>query len=203
MKNNNGFTLIELLVALGVFAVLAIVTSQALVNSLETRERLLHQENRLSAIQLALILIKRDMTQASVRPVRTDKMHILPPFSGDQHAVEWTRDGLTNPKGIEKRSTLKRVALLCQQNQLIRRRWHALDTTTRKDFDDTVLLDHLTQCHFNYLNHQLESLPVWRSEAIGLNQGKEPLPKALQLILTLSDYGQGNFLFIIPEALYD
>lgn len=198
----KGFTLIEILIALAVFALLATITSSALYYAFNTRARLTKQAEQLTALDLAILLIERDTEQIVLRPVRGNDMHLFPAFIGDPHYLELTRGGLVNPNSDEKRSTLQRVAILCQNNKLLRRTWMSLDTTDRKAYRDKVLIQNLSQCKFSYLNHNLQVLSEWHANAVQQNQRAEPLPKAIQMNLTLGTWGKISYLFVINEALY-
>ncbi|MBI2785153.1 MAG: GspJ family T2SS minor pseudopilin variant LspJ [Legionella longbeachae] len=198
----KGFTLIEILIALAVFAILATITTSVLYNAFTTRSRVNEQSERLSKIQLAISLIQQDTIQTVERPIRGNDMRLFPPFIGQTNYLEFTRDGDVNPGSIEKRSTLKRIAYVCQSGTLLRRTWANLDPVNRNVYEDKLLLDHLINCHFEYLNQNSQTLPEWREQAVNINQSKEPLPKAVQFNMTLQDLGEINLLFTIPEALY-
>lgn len=199
---HQGFTLIEILIALAVFAILATITSSVLYNAFTARSRVNEQSNRLNELQLAISLIQQDTSQTIERAIRTNEMTLSPAFIGQTNYLEFTRDGVVNPGSIEKRSTLKRVAYGCQGGALVRRYWNTIDTINKNTYEEKLLLSHLTECHFGYLNQNLQILPEWREQAITLNQRKEPFPKAIQVNVTLQDMGEINLLFTIPEALY-
>lgn len=202
MNKKSGFTLIEILIALAVFAILATVTSSVMYYAFNTRARVNQQADRLNTVQLALLLLERDITQAIPRAVFGNEMHLFPAFIGQPAYFELTRLGLENPHSLEKRSNLQRLAYVCNNNQLLRRIWPILDSTNRDRYEDRIVLDNLTACRFAYLNHNLQVLPEWRENAVRQNQKAEPLPKAIQINLTLKDWDKISLLFIIPEALY-
>lgn len=202
MSKQHGFTLLEILIALAVFAILATITSSAMYYAFNTRARVNEQADRLNTLQLAVTLIERDVEQIVARAIRGNEMHLFPAFIGQHQYLELTRNGIVNPNSEEKRSSLKRIAYVCQNNQLLRRSWESLDTTNRKLYEDKVLLDNIVNCKFAYLNHSLQVLPEWRENALQQNQQSEPLPKAIQFTLTLKDWDKMSLLFIIPEALY-
>jgi len=202
MKYKNGFTLIEILVALAVFAILATITSSAMYYAFNTRARVTVQADQLASIQLAISLIERDTWQAVNRSVYRTNMQKISAFTGKNNYFELTRSGISNPQNSEQRSTLQRVAWLCNGSKLIRRSWVMLDTPDSKQFEDKVFLSNLTKCSFSYLNHTLQVLPEWRENAVQSNQTPEPLPKAIQFNFALSGWGNFSFLFTISRSLY-
>ena len=208
MRKNSAFTLIEVLIALSLFALLAAITSSSMYYAFNARSRVSAQADRLNSLQLAISLIKQDTEEIAARTIRSNAFHLFPAFVGLPNYIELTRGGLPNPNAAEKRSTLKRIALLCQDNQLIRRSWPALDTPNRDIFEDKVLLDNLDDCHFAFLDESLQFLSEWRSNSMPNAPATNAptvkmLPKAIQLNLALPNWGKGAFLFIIPEALYE
>ncbi|MFI4963126.1 MAG: GspJ family T2SS minor pseudopilin variant LspJ [Legionellales bacterium] len=202
MKPFKGFTLIEILIALTVFAILASITSSALYHAFSTRARVNSQADQLNALQMAISIIEQDTIQIVDRGVRGTDMHPVAAFIGQAKYLEFTRDGVINPKSKEKRSTLKRVALVCEGGQLLHRTWISLDAPNRTNFEDKILLEQITHCYFNYLDHSLQPLTEWHDQALTQNQTKEPFPKAIQVNLTLKEWGEMNMLFIIPGAVY-
>jgi general secretion pathway protein J len=200
-KSNHGFTLLEILIAIAVFAILATLTSSALYYTFNTRARVTEQADRLTSLQLTLSLLERDAAQLLDRPIRTNEMRLFPAFIGQKNYMEFTRGGSANPNSLEKRSTLIRIGLLCSNNQLIRRNWLSLDRANNDHHDDKVLLKELVQCQFSYLNKTLQVLPEWQASAGQVAQ-IEPLPKAIQLNLSIKDWGKISFLLPILKADY-
>ena len=203
MNKHHGFTLIEVLIALTLFAILAAITSSSMYYAFNARARVSAQADRLNALQLTISIIKQDTTEIATRPIRGNEFHLFPAFVGLSDYIELTRGGLPNPNGAEKRSTLKRLALLCRDNQLIRRSWSTLDAPNHDIFEDKVLLSNLDDCHFAFLDANLQLLSEWRSNSMPNATTIKMLPKAIQLNLAMPDWGKGTFLFIIPEALYE
>ncbi|WP_133127305.1 GspJ family T2SS minor pseudopilin variant LspJ [Legionella nagasakiensis] len=198
----HGYTLIEIMVALAVFAILAVLTSVAMYHAFNTRARVSFHADRLNELQLAVIMMTRDAEQAVNRPVREKEMHLIPSFVGQPYYFEFTRAGLVNPNGLEDRSTLKRIAFICHNQQLIRRSWSTLDEPKRKQYQDKILLNHLEACSFAYLTHNRQILSEWHEHVVMQNQIKDPMPIGIQLTLKLNNWGEMSLLFIIPEGLY-
>lgn len=202
MNNKKGFTLIEILIALSIFAIIATITSSTMYYAFTTRDRVAKQAEQLVTLQLAISLLERDTSQIVERPIRSTNMQEFAAFTGQPKYMELTRNGMTNPQSLEKRSTLKRVAYVCKGNQLLRRSWESLDAVKREKYDDRVLISNLAKCQFNYLNQNLQVLPEWHGSAPAQNQKSETLPKAIQVILSLNNWGNSNFLFPLPKAIY-
>ena len=198
----GGFTLLEILIALSVFAILATITSSAMFHAFNTRAKVSAQSARLSDLQLTMALIRRDTLQIVERSVRGNELHLFPPFTGQSNFIEFTRGGEVNPLGSAKRSTLKRVAYLCRKNQFIRRSWDVLDTPSRSQHQDKILLDNLNECSFAYLAHNQQILPEWHEYALKQDQRQETLPTAIQFTFNLTDWGNMSLLFILPSAFY-
>lgn len=203
MKNNLGYTLIEVMVALLIFVIIAGTTSGILYHVFNTRDRINAQAKELGDLQLAITLIQRDTQQMVDRAILGNDMHNFPPFIGLSNYVEFTHGGVVNPNGEEERSTLSRVAFLCEKNQLIRRSWAHLDLPSRNTYVDSLLLSNLEGCSFAYLGKNLQRLSEWKAYALQQNQQNETLPLALQLQLKVHGWGESVMLFIIPQSLYD
>jgi len=202
MKKRKGFTLLEILIALTIFAILATITSSSLYYAFNTRNLVNIQANRLNELQLAISIIQQDTLQIVDRAIRGNEMRQFPVLVGQSEYMEFTRDGFVNPKSRQKRSTLKRIGLACLDGALVHRTWNSLDPIDRNQYEDRVLIKNVNKCTFSYLNQNLQSLPEWREEALNEEQQTEIFPKALQINLTLKDWGPINLLFIVPKALY-
>jgi general secretion pathway protein J len=198
----QAFTLIEILIALSVFAILATVTSSILYDSFKTKEIISEHADNLGRIQIAITLLDNDTRQIIDRPIVTDNSQTIAAFVGRPDYLSFTREGITNPLALEKRSTLRRVALMCQGDKLIRRSWDVLDPPNIKRYDDKLLLDNLNSCYFRFLNRSLSLLDEWHERAVGLNQKPEPIPQAIQLNIDINHWGKANLLFLIPEAAF-
>jgi general secretion pathway protein J len=162
MKNlTKGFTLIEVLVALTIFAVMASLTSYILFHSFNTDKQLQAHSQQSHNIEFALTLLRRDTQQSIERAIRGNDQSLIKAFIGTPTLAEWSRGGFNNPDAIERRSTIKRIAYLCQRGALIRRTWALLDTPDRSDFHSTVLLNNLKSCSFTYINSEHKPINTW------------------------------------------
>lgn len=202
MKKSPGFTLLEILIALSIFSILAVITSVAMFHAFNTRAKVNTQADILHSVQLSMSLLQHDMRQMTNRAVRGNDMRLVSALIGQSGYLEMTRDGIANPESMEKRSTLKRIALICESGTLKRRTWASLDTPNHNNWEESVLLDNLSSCKFSYLDHSLHVLNEWREVTPEHSKGGESLPKAVQLNITMNPWGNANLIFIVPEALY-
>src|SRR5688500_2148990 len=113
MNKIRGFTLIEILIALAIFAILATITSSILYYTFNIRSHLLQRSNEIDALQLTIAFLQQDINHIVLRAVRSNNMQLIPAFIGQSRYLEFTRDGISNPGAVDKRSNLQRVALIC------------------------------------------------------------------------------------------
>lgn len=197
--NNKGFTLIEILIALTIFAIIGAITSSILYQSFKIKERTNIQSELINQLQLTISLLDKDIGQIVERPIRGNQMHLFPSFIGQSDYLEFTRGGVVNILGIEKRSTLKRIAYLCKNQQLIRRIWSQLDIPDRDIYHDTIMLNNLKKCSFTYIGLHQNIVPTWYQYKIKKNNDftTTPLPKAIQLNLNIKQLGGIELAFKI------
>lgn len=127
-RRQSGFTLLELLVALAIFGLVSAMAYGGLQAVLETRSRVQEEGERLGAIQLALNVMARDLTQAVDRPWRDSWGEPQPPLQYDRLASP-PRLTLVHAGGRvgEGRSRLRRVAYELEDGVLHRLLWARLD----------------------------------------------------------------------------
>lgn len=195
---NKGFTLIEIMVALVIFAILALITAINLMEAFNSEEKISAKLEQLETIQISLTLISRDLPQMAVRSVYRGAMDYKAAIIAKRDYLEFTRDGFINPGAIEERSTLKRVAYLCQNKQLIRRTWHQLDEPNPKAYDDQILLKKLKKCYFSYLDHRNQMLESFMPKSMHSHQ----LPRAIGINLEIENEGDLSMIYPIPEGIY-
>ncbi len=124
VSRQSGFTLIEVLAAVAVFAVISAISVGLLASALRSQEQIKVAMAGLSATQRLKALLREDVGQIVLRPVRTTQNGTDPHLfmvngrqntdfssSGDVFMV-LTRRGWANPGGVQPRSSLQRVRWL-------------------------------------------------------------------------------------------
>lgn len=194
MLKNRGFTLLEVLIALFIFTIVSIIMVGALHTVFNSQSSTEKKSTRLSELQMALLIMSRDMQQIINRPI-TNKSGVLEsPFIGSKNSVTFTHAGFTNPLGQLQRSTLQRVHYFLDKENVIRETWPALDQTPNTFSDKRKLLSMVTQLQFQYLDDKNQFQEEWPDK----NNPKIILPKAIRVVLTLKNWGKISQLYLVP-----
>jgi general secretion pathway protein J len=203
LKKHLGFTLMELLVALVVFAIMATAAYSGLSNVLLTRAAVEQQNRRLAAVQLAVFRLEQDIQQVTPRGVRDEYGDPQPALRGGDlldDALILTRAGWDNPLG-QPRATLQRVTYRLREGRLWRLHWDVLDRGGLVAPRETLLLEQVREFRVRFFDPEGE----WRNEwplPIANPNDRPPnpnvLPRAVEITLTLEDWGAITRLFPLP-----
>ncbi len=195
----RGFTLLELLVAVAVFAVFAVMAYGGLNSVLKAREETNHASQRLTEMQLTLMHLGRDLEQVVARPIRDEYgAHRIMFIAADlgKLRLEFTRDGYPNPASLP-RSSLQRIAYVLDEDTLYRYSWNVLDRAQDSRAQKQVLLKGVEELGLRVLQGQDQWFTIWPGPN---DQSPEPgLPRAVEVTLSLKDWGSIKRLYLLPE----
>ncbi|VFM99185.1 MAG: general secretion pathway protein J [Candidatus Kentron sp. G] len=214
-RSSEGMTLVELLIALAIFAVLSAITHGAIRAALEARERIETQNARLAALQKAIAIIERDVSQMANRPIRDENGEPLPALESSgsgARLMEFTRTGWQNPMGA-KRGHLRRVAYEIaygtghetgykgDEKQLLRLVWHVLDRAQDSLPSSSVLLTRVNDVAIRYLDAEYEwqtewPLQQWGQETAPADSG---LPKGIEITIDAEGFGRISRLLAVSD----
>lgn len=126
VRQRDGFTLLEMLIALGVFAVIGVMSSQILSGIVDLSDTVRGRSDQLAELQRAMFIISRDIEQMTRRPVRDAFGDSTAAIIVGEPLIEFTRRGWQNPLR-SPRSELQRVAYTVTDGDLMRQFWPLLD----------------------------------------------------------------------------
>lgn len=196
----KGFTLLEILIALGIFAIVSVITTTLLAQMFNHRQAVKQRAEALSEIQFATALMQQDFTQMVNRPVRAANGNLLPAIIATANYLEFTRNGNHNPLASGKRSDLLRVAYELKNNQLVRKTWPRLDRVDGLSVQSRVLLEQVTAGEFKYADWDHRFLSNWPPANL-LNRWQikaTPIPPGIDVDLNLANWGHYRLLVAIP-----
>lgn len=118
----HGFTLIEMMLAIAIFALLSLMAVEVLRSLMQSQNKIQNKTDEIVNITLALALMERDISQATVR-LTTEGRGNLADFqvlknSGDE--LELVHRHWANPGSMLARSSLERVRYRLVGDQLQR-----------------------------------------------------------------------------------
>lgn len=193
----RGFTLIEVLVSMIIFVVLSAIAYGGLTSILRSREYAEEYLNRLQALQMTFLYLKRDIEQAVLRPIRDELGEELPPLKGGGISgvfLECTRAGWNNPANLP-RSTLQRVAYDYTGDKLYRVFWRVLDRAPDTKPVRRSLLEGVKHIEVRFMDNNLQAHDHWPLEDKKETQEAEKLPRAIALRLEMEGMGEFKRLF--------
>lgn len=183
----RGMALLEVLVAVAIFAVVAAIAYRGIATVTRARAAIAAESERLGRLQLAIALIERDLRQAVPRSVRGGYGETLPALVGDARTLELTSAAFASPFA-ERRPQLARLTYSLDRRALTRQAHESLDRGNAAPRPPATLLDAVDAVRWRYLGTD----PAWRDEwppRQDRSAMAERLPRAVELTLTLADYG--------------
>lgn len=190
MKKSLGFTLIEILIALTIFSIMATITSSVLYAVFQSRDKTISHAVKLSEVQMAFVLIERDLTQIVNHPIKTaltKESAVL----GEENIIHFTRGGIVNPLNSKKESTFNRVIYLLENGIFLRKNQMAVNTNQTISHYEKILLTDITELRFNYIDANNQVLSHWYNKK---------LPKAIRITIKTKQWGKLSQIYSLPQS---
>ena len=193
----RGFTLIELMIAIGIFAIVGVLSAQMLNNIIRQQEVIEERGARLSDLQRGMNILQRDIAQLINRPVRDEfgdtRAAVI---IDDELPLEFTRQGWRNPLG-QTRSELQRVAYELREDKLYRYYWTVLDRAPDTEPLEQVLMEGVLVAEFTGLDGNGDQWPQpgWNPADPGQRLA------AISVRLDIEPYGEITRLWEVPDIM--
>lgn len=194
MQNKNkGFTLLEILIALFIFTILSLILVNALHNVINVQSHTETKAERLRTLQMALLMMSRDIEQTLNRPILNSAGKEEAPFLGSADSFSFTHAGIANPTGTLSRSALQRTRYFVSDDGLWRETWPVLDQAEKSQSHKRKLLTTVVNARFEFLDNEGRFQNAWPLPG----QADQVLPRAVKIYLTLNDWGSITQLYVI------
>lgn len=191
--------MIEILVALGIFAIIGVIASQLLRQTIDVSDVPYNRGDRLVELQRAFNVISRDVEQIVHRSVRDELGDPLDALLIDTHGgFQFTRLGWSNLLN-KPRSNLQRVEYLFLDNVLIRRYWPVLDRADTTEHIEQELLAEVDELELVLIDSSGIEHVAWPPLSESLD-GTPQEAVAFQLTMTVAPFGEVSRLWLIPRA---
>lgn len=199
IKRRTGFTLIEVLVAIMVFASLSIAAYQVVNQVQRSNQQSAEKTERLQQMQRAMIILESDFRQMASRSFKgranatATRLLYASEYllDSDSYGILFTRLGWQNPQQAFPRGEVLKVGYRVVANQLQRVWWRYPDSAEGQDPLQKNVLDKVEKMHFRFYGDD-QWQEAWEKE----NQ----LPAAVEITLTLQDYGDIRRVFLIAQG---
>ena len=206
MRSSNktlGFTLVEILVALLVFAVVGLLSTRLLSQSIDNQNNLQDRGQRLAEIHRAMRVLQRDIVQLSRRKIRDAQGEELPALIvSDQGAIEFSRVGWRNPLR-QPRSEVQRVGYRWQDEKIIRGYWLTLDRSYDAEPAYQTLLENVEAIEFfavDQLGNEHKQWPLDPEANTVTEKGESLYLAAILVRAEIAPYGMIERIWQVPSV---
>lgn len=191
LTKQSGFTLIELLVALGVSAVIAVLSYQAINSMTNVKESVNEHSVKLEKLQRVIWTMQQDLSQIVSRAVQDQLGEPLPAFQyREDTGLEFTR--IAQYPTANATGGLVRVAYQLENGTLYRLTWAVLDRTQDTPVRRVAMLSGVSEFQVRLLN----ASNSWENSWPKQSQDLLVLPKVTEVSLSSEEFGGVKRLFM-------
>jgi general secretion pathway protein J len=180
-KGYQGYTLIEVLAALFIFIILVSMVSFSFIRMLKNTELIKAKEERLVDVQMALVTLQFDLSQAIDKQMIINKNDLQGSFYTRNNALHFYKMGNINPEEQFNRSSIEEVEYKIIDGDLIKR---IKEDDTSKPINQ-ILLRGVTSMEWRFIDSKFSTYSLWPPT----QDWQFKIPSAVNLTLTLKDMG--------------
>lgn len=198
-NRQRGFTLLELLIAIGIFAIISVISYGTLSQVLEMQERLESERLYWRTLSLGLLRLEEDLGHAIPRAIRGVDGQSQPAFAGrpaDSRALsppslEITRVGqwILATGG---QTGIQRVDYRLKEGTLIRQVWPAPDRAPGMQPRSQSLITDIEIFELQFLSKKGDKYPKWPVERVS-----DTLPIGVEITLKRRDRKSIHRIFAV------
>jgi general secretion pathway protein J len=193
-KKLKGFTLLEILIALFIFTIVAVIMARALHIVFDSQATTEKHSVRLAELQIATLLLSRDLDQTINRVSVNAKGEPEAAFFGKTNFITFTHGGVADPTGQAQRSTLQRTTYIIQGKKFIREILPVLDPVQTSKPVQRTLLSNVRDGFFEFLDDKNVFHNSWPTD--GQTQSQQQ-PRAVRVTLTLDGWGKITQMYLL------
>jgi len=193
---NSGFTLIEVIIAMAIFAIVSVLAYSGLHSVINSKTRTEGALNRLKELQMTMLTLSNDFQQLSTKngnDALGGRLLNLTTQNSD-FTVSFTRNGWRNPAN-RPRSTMQRVAYRLDDDKLIRTYWTHVNRADDDKMIERTLITNIESLDIRFYDDQRRWRTNWPSASNLASAEPIPLPLAVEVTLTMGDWGEIKRLF--------
>lgn len=183
--SQRGFTLIEILIALFIFTILSFLLMGGLRSIISTQSRTEVGAEKLAKLQMAMLVVSRDVLQAVDRPVTNAHDKQLATFIGTPVGFTFTHMGYADTANTQTHSILQRTGYFWHHHALWRKTWRAVDRIFPERGHQRLLMPGIESARFDYLDKSGHFQSAWPAR----QQGAATLPRGVRVTLEIKNWG--------------
>ncbi len=196
----SGFTLIEILISLAIFAIIGVICAYALRNLINMHDNISNINKRIANLNIALVIMQRDMQQIVDRPIRDSSGHLVQSIILGGSSLEFTNSSNIDPLGTAMHSDLQRIRYQLSGDGLTREIWPVLDQpSTPVQPLQQPILGGVSKLQFQLVDENNQPQSVWPPPgAQSASVAGMQMPKAIVVTMTIKGFGELKKVIATP-----